>query len=216
MHIQISDKIDDLFTQVLQDTLGVDDGVDLVGDGRYASIVSNAMRLYIDLSRGYRIRSKKTIICTAIYAALRLAGYAITVNAFADRVGMDVRRLAVCYRAMQRVLGLTVPNPSLNAYIDEVVRWLEEDGGAQDRYTDVDTARLKEESYRLAGYVNSMMNGRGFNPAGMAAAIVYLSLDERCRKAVGIRNLARITGVSVVTVKKRIEDLKALLNGHVQ
>ncbi|MEM0364514.1 MAG: hypothetical protein QXS25_02980 [Candidatus Nitrosocaldus sp.] len=41
----------------------------------------------------------------------------MTVNAFARRVGIDARSLAVCYRAMQRVLGLTIPKVALHAYI---------------------------------------------------------------------------------------------------
>ncbi|MEM4286062.1 MAG: hypothetical protein QXS98_07085 [Candidatus Nitrosocaldus sp.] len=80
------------------------------------AIASRAAELYMDF-RVYRAKSKRVIAYTALYVALRLEGHAITVNAFARRVGIDARSLAVCYRAMQRVLGLTIPKVALHAYI---------------------------------------------------------------------------------------------------
>ncbi len=176
------------------------------------SIFSRAAELYMDFSRVYRVKSKKVIAYTAFYTAIRLEGYAITVNAFAKRVGMDARRLAVCYRAMQRTLGLTVPNAALHAYVDEIVRCI--GNGVQDGQKGIDVTVLKDVSYRLADDVAKIMNSNGVNPAGVAAAIVYLALGDEGRRMVSMKYLAVTAGISLVTLKKRVEELKVLLSKH--
>lgn len=199
------DMVEHLLMQVLQ-ILGID------GYSRYSTIISKALELYMEFSSRYRIKSRRIMAYTAIYVALRLEGYAMTVNAFADKVGVDAKRLASCYRAVQRVLGLTIPNPALHAYIDELVRWIEY--GVNDRYgnNNVDTVRLKAEAYRLADdVVRSIMNGKSVNPVGVAAAILYLSLVDGERRAVSIKDLASISGVSMATISKRVEELRPFL-----
>ncbi|MEM3093098.1 MAG: hypothetical protein QXW26_05755 [Candidatus Nitrosocaldus sp.] len=199
------DMVEHLLMQVLQ-ILGID------GYSRYSTIISKALKLYMEFSSRYRIKSRRIMAYTAIYVALRLEGYAMTVNAFADKVGVDAKRLASCYRAVQRVLGLTIPNPALHAYIDELVRWIEY--GVNDRYgnNNVDTVRLKAEACRLADdVVRSIMNGKGVNPVGVAAAILYLSLVDGERRAVSIKDLASISGVSMATISKRVEELRPFL-----
>ncbi|MEM4611631.1 MAG: hypothetical protein QXS95_02670 [Candidatus Nitrosocaldus sp.] len=177
------------------------------------AIASRTAELYMDFSRVYRAKSKRVIAYTALYVALRLEGHALTVNAFARRVGIDARSLAVCYRAMQRVLGLTIPKVALHAYINEIVRCIGK--GIQDMYKGVDATVLKDAAYRLADDVDRMMNGKGVNPAGVAAAIVYLALGDDMRRMVSMKYLAATAGISMVTLKKRVEELRVLLNRDV-
>ncbi|MEM1951457.1 MAG: hypothetical protein QXY85_00920 [Candidatus Nitrosocaldus sp.] len=114
---------------------------------------------------------------------------------------------------MQRVLGLTIPKVALHAYINEIVRCIGK--GIQDRYKGVDATVLKDAAYRLADDVDRMMNGKGVNPAGVAAAIVYLALGDDMRRMVSMKYLAATAGISMVTLKKRVEELRVLLNRHV-
>ncbi|MEM3916531.1 MAG: hypothetical protein QW572_05840 [Candidatus Nitrosocaldus sp.] len=71
---------------------------------------------------------------------------------------------------------------------------------------------MKAEAYRLADdVVRSIMNGKGVNPVGVAAAILYLSLVDGERRAVSIKDLASISGVSMATISKRVEELRPFL-----
>lgn len=203
---QMRDDMEHMLMQVLQMLLGCE------RYSRYNQIASKALELYTEFSSRYRVKGRRIMTYTAIYVVLRLEGYAITLNAFASRIGIDARRLASCYRAMRRVLGLTIPNPTLHAYMDELVGWI--GYCVKDRHKGIDAVRLKEEAYRLADHAQSMMNGKGVNPAGTAAAIVYLALDDDGRRTVSIKDLAKVSGVSIVTVKKRMEELRPLLNVH--
>ncbi len=193
------DDIEDLFMQTLQ-ILGIE------GYSRYSPIISHALDLYMEFSSRYRVKSRMIMAYAVMYAVLRSQGYALTLNAFAGRVGVDVRRLASYYRAMQRVLGLTIPNPALHAYIDELVRWLRY--GAKDK--GIDTVRLKDEAYRLVDDIMDIMNSKGVNPVGVAAAILYLASDDG-KRALSIKDLASISGISMVTIRKRIEELRPFL-----
>ncbi|MFN4337305.1 MAG: hypothetical protein ACK4FV_06995 [Candidatus Nitrosocaldus sp.] len=195
-----ADDIEDLFMQTLQ-ILGIE------GHSRYSPIISHALDLYMEFSSRYRVKSRMIMAYAVMYAVLRSQGYALTPNAFAVRVGVNVRRLASYYRAMQRVLGLTIPNPTLHAYIDELVRWLRH--GANDK--GIDTVRLKDEAYRLVDDIMDIMNSKGVNPVGVAAAILYLASDDDGKMALSIKDLASISGISMVTIRKRIEELRPFL-----
>lgn len=194
--MQKQHRIEDMeqLKQVLQ-TLGYD-------EYSINSIISRTSRLYSGLSERYRFRGRRTVLYTALYLALRLEGHAMTLNALADMTGMDRRRLASCYRTLRRVLNITVPNPSLHEYIDELVRSMV---AGQD--ADVETIGLRAQM--LADQLCSAIDGKGLNPAGVAAAIVYLALDSAGITA-SIRTLARLSGVSIVTVMKRIEEFRSL------
>lgn len=112
---------------------------------------------------------------------------------------VEASRVKGLYRKIHRYMRVRAPIPEPEDYL---LRRLAPALGV-----DTDTARKALEIIKKA---KTNMLTQGKNPSGVAAAALYIALRNG-RKPVSISRLARVSGVTTVTIKNILKILSSLV-----
>ncbi len=146
------------------------------------------------LARG---RSLELLVAATVYAACRLEGVPRTLDEIEKVTGLRRTRLGAAYRGVHRELSLAVRAPRPEDYVQRFCSELDLDN------------EVKREALALLARFESPGSTTAVSPCGSAAAAIYLAAlargEHRSEKAV-----ARVAGVSEVTLRNRYLEMKAL------
>lgn len=148
-----------------------------------------------DLLRG---RSIEGIAAASVYAACRCNGLSRTLPEVGDVAKVATDRVNHAYTVLNRELGLpAVPTPPAE-YVPRIASQV----GLPDE------VRYRAKTLAEQAVDHDLANG--CNPAGLAAACVYMAAQERGER-VTQTELAEIADVTPVTLRARWDDLQTLL-----
>ena len=144
-------------------------------------------------------RSIEAIAAASVYAACRCNGLPRTLSEIGDVAKVATDRVDHAYNILNRELGLpAVPTPP----VEYVPRFASQ--------VDLpDEVRYRAKTLAEQAVDNGLANG--CNPAGLAAACVYVAARERGERVVQT-DLAELADVTPVTLRARWEDLQPLLD----
>ncbi len=151
-----------------------------------------------------RGRAIESVIAATIYAACRIMKTPRTLDEIAKYTKGGRKELARCYRLLWKELnwkelGVELPKPDPIFYVPRIVSTLGLSGTVE--------ATAKE----ILQKIKDSGIGAGKDPAGIAAAAVYiatlLSDEKRTQKEIAV-----VAGVTEVTVRNRYKELVKMLN----
>jgi transcription initiation factor TFIIB len=142
-------------------------------------------------------RSTSAILAAAIYIACRELGAPRSLKEIAEMT--DVRRKAISrsYMTLIQEVGIIVPVVDPLRCVAKIAN----------------NARLSEKSKRMAiDIMKELVNTQipaGKRPMSLAATILYLSCLRNDDPAVTQKDIAEAAGVTEVTIRNRVKDLKS-------
>lgn len=146
-----------------------------------------------------RGRSIECVISSAIYIACRQCNVPRTLTEIAEESSASKKEIGRAYRALIRGLNIKLTPTSPVDYIPRFATELELSEKSQ-----VKAIKIVEESKN-----EGLINGKG--PSGIAAAALYIaSLMVNERKSQ--KNIAKIAGITEVTLRNRYQELSENLN----
>ncbi len=149
------------------------------------------------LARG---RSLELLVAGALYAACRIDGVPRTLDEIQRVTGLSKTRVGAAYRSLHRELSLSIRAAHATDYVQ---RFCSELGL---------TSRVEREALRLLEAFEPPGTAVSVSPCGTAGAAIYLAAftnsEPRSEKAV-----AKVAGVSEVTLRNRYLEMKILLPG---
>jgi len=170
----------------LKDKLGLSDAI--VQKAAYIYRKAQEKRL----ARG---RSVSSILAAATYIACREMGAARTLRDFTEVTNVKRKALSRSYRLLVLKLDIKVPSMDPMKCIVKIAN----------------KAKLGEKTQRMAMYtMNDLINKEipsGKDPMGFAATVLYLSCLT-VGEATTQKEIAEAAGVTEVTIRNRIKDLK--------
>lgn len=143
-----------------------------------------------------RGRSSLPVMCSVIYMACRITDTPRTLSDIADAAGIKKRVIQRFYRLL--FANLDDVN-SISYSPSEFVSRISTE------------ANLSEKTIRNARKILEFSDRKGItsgkNPMSMAAAAVYLALQDNHEKVSQTR-IAKISGISAVTIRNRVKELE--------
>ncbi|MEM4717587.1 MAG: transcription initiation factor IIB family protein [Desulfurococcaceae archaeon] len=138
------------------------------------------------------------VAVTSIYIACRNHRIPLLLKDLIAMARVEASRVKGLYRKIHRYMRVRAPIPDPEDYL---LRRL-----APALSVDEEIARSALEIIKRA---KTNMLTQGKNPSGVAAAALYIALRYR-RKPVSISKLARVSGVTTVTIKNILKILSSL------
>ncbi len=153
------------------------------------------------LARG---RSTEEIVAATVYVACRIHGVPRTLDELGGVTGLPKKSIGRTYRILHRSLNLPpAPLPRATDYVDRFC-W---------RLDLSNTVRV--EALRILEQLEGIGERNALAPAGTAAAAIYVASlsgrETRSQKAV-----AEASGVTGVTIRSRLRDLKRFGDGSLE
>ncbi len=149
------------------------------------------------LARG---RSLEVLVAAAVYAACRIGNVPRTLDEIQRATGLARTRVGAAYRSLHRELALAVHASQPADYVQRFCSELEL------------SAVVEREALRLLKEFEPPGTSVSVSPCGTAAAAIYLaalaSREPRSEKAI-----ARVAGISEVTLRNRYAEIRTLLPG---
>jgi transcription initiation factor TFIIB len=181
---------------VLKDKLGLPDAV-----------VEKAAYIYRKAQERHLVRGRTVsgILAAAVYIACREMGISRTLKDMSAHSDVKLKEVARSYRLLYLELDLKIPVVNPTKYIARVAN----------------RASLSEKTKRQAAEIMNNVTKReistGKDPMGLAAAVLYLA-SLNTGENVTQANIADAAGVTEVTIRNRVKDLKrqVLKNNKVQ
>ena len=161
---------------------------------RAAVIYRKALKA--DLIRG---RSIDAFIAASLYSACRKEKLPRTLSSIAEASTKDYSNVAKSYRLMLRELDIKMPIDSPMKFLPSIASKLEINP-RMERFS----AEILEKAQERHMHV-------GKNPRAVAAAALYLACVESDKKVVQ-KNVAKASGTSAVTLRKRYKELSQVLD----
>jgi len=146
-----------------------------------------------------RGRAIESIVAAALYAACRVMGTPRSLGEIVKYTRSDRKEIARCYRLLWKELNweelnIEIPKPDPSMYIPRIVAQLGLSGNVEAIAKDI-VAKIRNTGI-----------GAGKDPAGIAAAAVYIATlltnEKRSQK-----EIATAAGVTEVTVRNRYKEL---------
>lgn len=143
-----------------------------------------------------RGRSISSMLAAAVYMACREMGTPKSIREMTVATEVKSKALSHCYRLLIRKLDIKVPQIDPTKYVAQIAN----------------KAGISEKSKRIA--INIMQDiikneiSAGKNPVGLAAAVLYLACQVN-NENISQRSIAEPAGVTEVTIRNRLRDLKA-------
>lgn len=155
-----------------------------------------AARIYRDaVDKGLvRGRSIESVIAAAIYIACRIAKIPRSLDEIAKHTRVSRKEIARCYRLLLYELKIKVSTSDPSDYVPRIVHALGLPGTVVKRA--IELLNLAREK-GITG---------GKDPAGVAAAAVYIAAEELGIKKTQ-KEIAYVAGVTEVTVRNRFKEL---------
>ena len=153
------------------------------------------------LQRGLaRGRSLELLVAGAVYAACRIDGVPRTLDELAKATGLRRHRGGAAYRCLHRELSLAVHAAQATDYVQRFCSELGLDN------------RVEQEAMRLLRAFEPPTSSSSASPCGSAGAAIYLAALA-CRQPRSEKAIAKVAGVSEVTLRNRYQDLKVFAPG---
>ncbi len=149
------------------------------------------------LARG---RSLEVLVAGAVYAACRIEGVPRTLDELHQVTGLPKTRVGAAYRSLHRELSLTVHASHPTDYVQRFCSGLELSN------------RVEREALTLLRAFEPPGSATSVSPCGTAGAAIYLA-GLACGELRSEKAIAKVAGVSEVTLRNRYLDMKALLPG---
>lgn len=149
------------------------------------------------LARG---RSLEVLVAGAVYAACRIDGVPRTLDEVQRVTGVPRTRVGAAYRSLHRELSLAV---HASQPADYVQRFCSELGL---------TNRVEQEALFLLRAFEPPGTATSVSPCGTAGAAIYLA-GLACGEPRSEKAIAKVAGVSEVTLRNRYLDMKVLVPG---
>ncbi len=143
-----------------------------------------------------RGRSIDEIVAAAVYAACRIDGVPRTLDELEAVTGLQRKSIGRTYRVFRGVPNLLrAPPPRASDYVDRFCSKLDLSGA------------VRAEARRILMECEGTLGWRPVAPAGMAAAAIYVA-SEACGEARTQKAVADVAGVSEITIRSRLRELK--------
>jgi transcription initiation factor TFIIB len=160
--------------------------------------VSEAMSIYSNYIRAKSVgrRSRKLLAYASLYTLIRLRDIPLTLTRFAEIVGVNARILSACYKDILEALDLR-HRIDLERYVDYIVEY-------------IGRVHVKHKAIEMLEYIKRIDAINGKNPIGVAGAVVCIACDKD-NPFKYMKEVSQLTGMSTVTLKKRVKELYELL-----
>lgn len=172
--------------------------------GLPGSVVEKAAYIYRKVQRKKKIRMSRTRIgamAACVYIACREASIPRTFNEIAEASNVKRKEMWYAYRTI--VLDLDLKVPSVDP-IGCLVKLANKTGVSEK------TKRLGVDYMRKVIHINA---AGGKDPMGLAATVLYIASQSHGDRNKSQRYFADIAGVSYVTIKNRIQELRMKIPG---
>ncbi|BAB60255.1 transcription initiation factor B [TFB] [Thermoplasma volcanium GSS1] len=146
-----------------------------------------------------RGRSIESIVCASIYAACRKVNIPRTLDEIAKASEVNKKKIGKAYRHLAKELDLNLRPTTPFSYIAQFCNKLDLDKQA---------IVISEDIVRQA---MSMGISSGKGPTGIAAAAIYIA-SVKVGKPRTQKEIARISGVTEVTIRNRYKEISKALN----
>ena len=145
-----------------------------------------------------RGRSMAAVVAAAVYAACRIDGVPRTLGEIERATGIPRKTIARHYRDLVRARAVrAVPLPRPQDYVGRFC--------AELRLSN----RVRTEAVRILKEWDRTGIARSLSPVGTAATAIYLAADS-CGERRHQTEIAKVTGVTEVTLRSRLASAKAL------
>ncbi|MEM1555501.1 MAG: transcription initiation factor IIB, partial [Desulfurococcaceae archaeon] len=145
-----------------------------------------------------RGRSTENVVAAAIYLASRELGVPRMLDEIAKHTNCSRKDIARCYRLLLRELNLKVSSVDPADFVPRIAHALGL-GGA-----------VMKEAIDIINTVRSLGITSGKDPAGLAAAAVYIAALKHGERRTQ-KEIAQVAGVTEVTVRNRYRELATVL-----
>lgn len=149
------------------------------------------------LSRG---RSMDAIVAAVVYLAAKQLGAPRGLHELAQATGVTIHRISLTAKVISRELGVFSRASRAEDFVPRFASQLELDG------------RVSERALSLVSQVKDAKLLEANSPVGIAAGALYLASEE-LDVPVTQAQIARLTGVSEVTIRKHYRLLKEAIEG---
>ena len=149
------------------------------------------------LARG---RSIEILVAAAIYAACRIGGVPRTLDEVQRATGLSKTRVGAAYRSLHRELALAVQASRPEDFVQRFCSELGLDN------------RVERETLEILQRFGPPGRSTSVSPCGTAGAAIYLA-SLVCDEPRSEKAIARIAGISEVTLRNRFLEMKELLPG---
>ncbi len=146
-----------------------------------------------------RGRSIESIVCASIYAACRMVNLPRTLDEISKASEVNKKKVGKAYRHLSKELSLNLQPTTPFSYIAQFCSKLELDKQA---------IMQAEEIVRKS---NDMGISSGKGPTGIAAASIYIA-SVLVGKPRTQKEIARVSGVTEVTIRNRYKEISKVLN----
>ena len=163
-------------------------------------LVENAAYNYRKAVKGSIVkgRSIRAIVVASVYAACRESDIPRTLEEIAGAANTDPIFAGKCYRLLVKYLGLRPPMIDSTKYLRRIAN----------------NARLSEKTFRRALEIMTVAKEshitQGKDPIAFAAAVIYAACNCEGEK-VNQTRIAVAADVSIVTLRKRLQDVSTIL-----
>jgi len=160
--------------------------------------VKDAMSIYSSYIKAKNVgrRSRRLLAYASLYILIRLRHIPLTLTRFAGVVGVNARILGTCCKDILEALDLRY-RIDLERYVDYIVEY-------------IGTKYAKQKAIEMLEYIKRIDAIGGKNPIGVVGAVVCIACD-RDDPSKYMKEVSRLTGISTVTLKKRVKELYELL-----
>lgn len=168
------------------------------------SVVEKAAYIYRKVQRKKKTKMGRTragAMAACVYIACREASVPRTFNEIAEASNVKRREMWAAYRTM--VLDLDLKVPSVDP-IGCLIKLANKTGVNE---------KIKRRGIQNMRQVTSMNAADGKNPMVLAAAVLYIASQNHGDRGKTQKYFANIAGVSDVTIKNRIQELRMKIPG---
>ncbi|MCP8308868.1 MAG: hypothetical protein H3Z53_11255 [archaeon] len=147
-------------------------------------------------------RRGEVLMAASLHAACRRLGVPVHLNDICQRSKASRRIVTACYRSMREAGIFEAPVPNLAIHLDRIIGRLEKD----ELCSCLLTADARSKALQMIEKAQSLGITAGKDPAGFAAASLYLACDGYIPQGA----IARAAAVTEVTVRNNCKRLKEL------
>lgn len=165
-----------------------------------ADVHENAAMIYRKALREGLVRGRSIagMVAASLYAACRAASIPRTLREIAEASTRTWKEVARDYRLLGRILSLSTPADNPEKFVSKIAS-----KAAIDQKTQVQAIEILRQAKKRDGVV-------GKHPLGLAAAALYMA-SVRMGQRKAQKEIAAAAGVTEVTIRNRVNGLKALL-----
>lgn len=144
-------------------------------------------------------RSNVTVMCAIIYIVCRLTNTPRTLIDIAEAAAIKKKVLQRVYRILYRSLDIHSVSYLPSDFIERISSEA------------MVSEKIKRDARKILESSQKKGITAGKNPMSMAAAAVYLAIQDDDHEKVSQTKIAQVSGISAVTIRNRVKELKICL-----